>query len=359
MATIISRGRLFLVVLLGKIQHYKICIGKHRQIFILIIISVTSIFYALIQRHKRKIKCRNTTEQLRIQSDRRHRILCGTSGNLLVYQQGVMKAIFEHYGVDKFRNMCTFEGLSGGAAASGYSLASVYGCGDLDFWYAHNSTLPTKAAMNRALGIFLTRSNAIYAGGYHYYNFIMEWNNDVKPKWLCNNQLVIWLTCANVFKSEFLCNVDHTGAIESADRMGSIIAGSCYIPFACNIRPWFYYNIGAMKCMDGGLAQLLGDQTIFRAKNCKGEDCKVLYINCDRLCKEKLANGKKSKKTLSNGNVIHYLNICEWDDFNFKDRVPRCMTETDQLYQKGYNLAKQNMESINVILKDFFEGFNE
>eukprot|EP01083_Nonionella_stella_P092030 257452_1 len=326
---------------------------KQRRFFIFLICMALCCLW--IQKQRGKIKRRNALRQTLTKSAHRHRIVFGISGNLLVYQMGVIKAIFEHHNMDNFRTKCTFEGISGGSATAGYCIATVHGCGDMDFWYMHGSSVPTKAAINRSLGMLFTTSKVIYKLGCSYYDRITKWNDGVKPDWLGNHQWIMWVTCANASTPEFLSNVYYSDyrAKDTADKVASVIQASSYIPFV--LSKWFYKKIGQMKAIDGGIAQhLIGDDTIFRAKNCNGEECKVLYINCD------LYSNGQTKRVLSNGNVVYYLNTCKWDTFGIKDyMIWADMSATDELYEKGYTLAKQNMNRIDAILSQFFESPNQ
>jgi hypothetical protein len=70
--------------------------------------------------------------------EKRFEISFNASGLLLTYQMGFAKALLELANKNKLRQQCYFSGVSGGAGTSAYLMASVFGIGDMDYWYGEH-----------------------------------------------------------------------------------------------------------------------------------------------------------------------------------------------------------------------------
>ena len=301
---------------------------------------------------KSKIKQRQAI-QYRTKSVNRHRIVFGGCANMYIYQAGVMKAILKHFGTEKFKT-CDFEGISGGAATAGYSCMVTNGCNDMDWMFKIGPEIMNKYLSSHPFGMVFGTSPSLYDASVDWLKAIKTWKENNSSTENAQLPLSVWVTSADA-----LCNVQCPITFNKPEISATRMVGSCFIPLL--FAPKIYYNAyiddgeTLIKCMDGGIGQFLGDKTIFSTKNVDNESCKVLYINCD-LNKKRKYNSKQ----LDNGNVVYFLDICKWDEFSWKHFYLWADNNwAKMLFDKGHDLAIQNMHEIETILKEFFEQQEE
>jgi len=337
------------------IRKIRRCSRLHRKTFAKwVVLIAICYFYYCYRRYMALQRQARNRHRSRYKSATPLRIVFGPSGGVALHQMGFMKALIEHFGTRFFRDQCTFEGMSGGAVAAGYSVTAVHGCHDLDYWLQH-ATLPFTDARRRCLGALFNAIESIYTASCRYIHEVDRKYNKLQetPPWFKRKRFVVWTSKVNFTHIPMLRSVAYqvTGSLqEFADHL----TASTYIPLL--LSKWFWYPIDGSKHLDGGFAFFCGDDSIFSAKTAADENSKILYINVDGLWRAFPAKRQQQHcQLLSNGNKIYCFDLGELDkDLRCTHLLPHGGAEqAHKLYQRGYHIAKQNMAQIETVLALF------
>ena len=269
--------------------------------------------------HKYKHKSRTTIDSYPIidkllpidTTHKKYRLHFTGTGLLLPYQLGFIKRFLENHDSENIRKYCHISGVSGGAASAGFMYATIYGVGNIEYWYKYNVRQISEILENQSVPILSLHnlSDLIWDLSYDTYR-ICNYAGFTSEYW--NNAYSIYIT--NNHKQE-------RAIINNSTSFADAMTSSSFIPLLFSGHLYSYCNNN--YTIDGGFYS-------------------VAYPPDDKITINFDISYNSEKVVINpNGNYTVYIGQPTWTPSNiatYQQYLACYSSRADELFHLGYNI---------------------
>ena len=253
-------------------------------------------------------------------------LVWGASFALVIYQMGIAHAICRENDNQTLLKKLRISGISGGSATAGYMMSTLYGIGDMKYWYFHHvRSISLESSTTWSMRNWAT---TIWNHGYEYYR-ICHILGMTEADWKCRYRIIT----ANA--SGFALKILDT--FPNAASFGDGIVSSSFIPFV--ISPYLGFiqqdaSSGEKNVLiDGGFGF---DFTTYDPPN------DVVHFS--------LQHSQTVDRTTSKYGRVHYSILDNIDTLRDNWGIFKNPEYADQMFDKGYEFGIRNMDEIKKML---------
>ena len=267
-------------------------------------------------------------------------LIWGGSGIMLVYQMGLAHYINKHFGYynnEESLNYYKFSGMSGGAATAGFMMASVYGIGDMAYWYNSHVRKLVIQSSSGFLNFFGKWTNLIWLLAYDAYRICQ----------VCGLNNEVWNSRFRIFVTKIEKNSIKTKRIKifnNPQTFADAICSTTFIPFLFSEHMVYKSSDDDSNIIDGSAGFILNDLENITKNNLTN----TIYFTFDHYSSDEIEIIRDN---------MTVINICpeKCNPLTFIWRYQflpiHSLNKSDDLFKMGYEWGEKNHEILSKYLK--------